>query len=74
MNGIKLIERGQGSDLLKKRCREIGVSIETVRRLVQAELDQVGRGRRHGLFNQFDEILSEATEGAAGVPSEDSAA
>jgi hypothetical protein len=74
MNGIKIIERGQGSDVLKRHCRQIGVPVEIIRRLVQAELDQVGRGRRHGLWAQFDEILAEVTEGASDVSKTDSAA
>lgn len=78
MNGIKLIERGHGSDLLKKRCREIGVPVQIIRNLVAAELEQVGKLRKRGLAERFDEILGELVdaegEGPKGVSEIDSAA
>lgn len=59
MNGIKLIEKGSGSDLLKKRCREIGVPISLIRELVQAELKFVGMQRRRGINDEIHAVLSE---------------
>lgn len=59
MNGISLLEKGEGRELLKKYCRKIGVSVRLIEELVRVELDQIGRVRRRGLNDQFDELLSE---------------
>ena len=62
MNGIHLLEKGEGRELLKKYCREIGVSVHIIEELVRVELDQVGRVRRRGMFDRFDEILAQVAE------------
>lgn len=78
MIGIKIIDRGKGSALIKAKCREIGVSIEVIRSLVKAELDQVGKRKKRGLTERIDEILADVvevdTEGGSSVPEIDSAA
>jgi hypothetical protein len=62
MIGIKRIERGKGSDLLKKHGREAGVPVNMVRELVKMAVKHLGRARRHGLHADIDEILSTAVE------------
>lgn len=58
MNDIPLFTQGEARNALKKRCREAKVSIGVLEALVQAELEQVGKRRKTGLWEQFDEILS----------------
>jgi len=78
MSGIKIIERGQGSELLRKHCKAIGVSINAIRDLVDAEQEQVGKIRKRGLKDRIDEIIGEIVDnmpnGAADVPKVDHAA
>ena len=62
MNGISLLEKGEGRTLLKAACRKRGISVKTIEELVRVEIDQVGRVRRRGMFDQFDEILSKAED------------
>lgn len=57
MNGIPLFDQGGARDALKKRCREAKISIGVLEALVQAELEQVGKRRKTGLWEQFDELL-----------------
>ena len=57
---IALLNQGEGRELLKKRCREAGISITTVEELVRVELEHVGKKKRHGLWPRIDEILDEA--------------
>ena len=59
MTGISLLEKGEGRDLLKRHCRSINVSVRVIEELVKVELDQVGRVRRRGMFDEFDNILSQ---------------
>jgi hypothetical protein len=68
VTGIKLIERGKGSDLLKKHCREAGIRVDVVRQLVEMEVKHLGRARRHGLHTDIDEILSSAIDEPTDAP------
>lgn len=61
-NGITLLEPGPGREAMKRRCREAKVKIKVLERLIAAELDQVGKRKRWGLHEQFDEILTTALE------------
>jgi hypothetical protein len=60
MNGIPLFDQGDAREALKKRCREAKIPIATLEALVQAELDQVGKRRKTGLWDQFDDLLDPA--------------
>lgn len=60
MNGIPLFEQGDAREALKKRCREAKVSIVVLEGLVQAEIDQVGKRRKTGLWDRFDDLLNPA--------------
>jgi hypothetical protein len=64
--GIVLLDKGPGREAMKRRCRAIGVKIQTIERLVEAELDQIGKKRRQGLFESFDVVLESAIEGGEG--------
>ena len=58
--GIVLLDRGTGREVMKRYCRNAGISIRTVEDLVDEELRQQGKARRHGIFEAFDRILDEA--------------
>jgi hypothetical protein len=60
MNGIALLEKGQGRDLLRKICLKHKVPIRMVEELVKAELEQVGKLRKRGLSERFTEIIDDA--------------
>jgi hypothetical protein len=64
--GIVLLDKGPGREAMKRHCRAIGVSINTIEKLVEAELDQVGKKRRQGLFDSFDSVLEAAVEEGEG--------
>ena len=57
MNGIPLFDQGEAREALKKRCRKAKIPIATLDALVKAELEQVGKRRKTGLWDQFDELL-----------------
>lgn len=64
IRGLPLFEPGEGRELLKRRCRELKVPINVLEALVEAELKQVGKMRKRGLYEEFDEILSPLVEQA----------
>lgn len=57
--GIALLEKDSGRDVLRRACRKARVPISVIEALVEAELDQIGKMRKRGLNDRFDEILSE---------------
>jgi hypothetical protein len=74
MNANRLIDRKQGRQLLSRLCREAGVPMELVLKLVDLEQDYVDQERRNGLQNQMDELFDEFTDGDVDVPSAHTAA
>ena len=59
MNGLPLFEQGDARDALKRRCREARVPIKLLLDLVEAEIEQIGKARKRGLRERFDELLDE---------------
>jgi hypothetical protein len=58
-SGIVLLNSTKGRKIVKKHCKELGISIELIEDLVGAELEQVGKLRKRGLFESFDELLDQ---------------
>lgn len=68
MNGLPLFEQSDARDALKKRCREAKIPIKLLLDLVEAEIEQIGKTRKRGLRERFDQLLDagsgpEASEG-----------
>lgn len=63
---VTLFAQEAGKKLIRKYCREIGLPVESLRRLVEEIVDKSTMQRRHGLWEAFDEVLGETdyTEGA----------
>jgi hypothetical protein len=51
-----------GCRLAARKCKEIKIQLETFERLIEAELDQQGKKRKAGLWDEFDKILDEAAD------------
>jgi hypothetical protein len=71
MNGIPLFEQGEARDALKKKCREAKIPIKLLEDLVEAEIEQIGKLRKRGLRERFDQLLDpnagvEGSEGQVG--------
>jgi hypothetical protein len=66
MKGIVILESGLGREALKKHCRRLKLRVRDFERLVEAELEQVGKLRKRGLWDRFDEILDDVLEPNAG--------
>ncbi len=61
-NIIVVLNTEEGRALARRKCRAIGLRIATFEQLVEAELDQQGKQRKRGLWEEFDRILDEDAE------------
>lgn len=60
--GVVLLDSKTGRKIVSKHCKKNDISIQMIEDLVQAELEQVGKHRKRGLKDRFDEILSQEYE------------
>lgn len=61
-NGVVLLDSKVGRNIVKKHCKEQGIDISILEDLVTSELEQIGKLRKKGLFERFDEILDQNNE------------
>jgi hypothetical protein len=54
---VVLLAKPEGRALARKYCLEAGFDINFLDELVEAELEQVGKQRKKGLWDNFDDIL-----------------
>ncbi|MEK0082648.1 hypothetical protein [Benzoatithermus flavus] len=54
---VVLLAKPEGRKLVRKHCLENGFDIHLMQELVEAELEQVGKQRKAGLWERFDDIL-----------------
>ena len=59
---LPLFENNESREIAKRHCRSIGVSIKTLEALIEAELDQLGKQRKRGLWQTFDDLLLDEDE------------
>lgn len=59
-SAIALLNTSLGRKIVNKHARKSGVPQELLEELVQAELDQVGKLRKRGLNDRFDEVLEQS--------------
>ncbi|MGE0117032.1 MAG: hypothetical protein AB7S71_09375 [Dongiaceae bacterium] len=65
-NIVVLLNSEEGRALVKSKCRAAGMRIGVLEDLIEAELDQQGKKRKAGLWEEFERIFDEAApEGQA---------
>lgn len=57
--GVVLLDSATGGKIVRRHCREQRVPEALLEDLLSAEQDQVGKLRKRGLFERFDEILDQ---------------
>jgi len=56
-NVVVLLDNSEGKALVKGECQKHGLAYAEFTELVQAEVEQVGKQRKRGLYDTFDDIL-----------------
>jgi hypothetical protein len=59
-NVVVLLNSEEGRALVRKKCRAASIRIGMLEELIEAELDQQGKKRKAGLWEEIDRILDEA--------------
>lgn len=54
---VTLFGQADGMELVEKHCRQIGLGVGDLQRLVEEVIDKEPLQRRHGLWQAFDEVL-----------------
>ncbi|MCY4221680.1 MAG: hypothetical protein OXC65_10470 [Thiotrichales bacterium] len=62
MNVVVLMRSEKGRALVREKCKAAGLDIAVLERLIAAELDQIGKMKRRGLKDDFDEIFADLNE------------
>lgn len=63
-DAVVLFSTKEGEALVRKHCRAAGIRIADLRELVEIEAAQVGRQRKAGLWDQFEDIIDRMGEDA----------
>jgi len=66
-NVVVILDQKEGRNLVKRLCRKYSVRIAEFEELVHAQVNQVGKQRRRGLWAEFDDILDRMDEDTDGV-------
>ncbi len=56
-NVVMLLDNPDGKAMIKKACKNNQMHFVEFKELVKAEVQQVGKQRRAGLWDDFDDIL-----------------
>jgi hypothetical protein len=65
---VTLFAQEAGKKLIRKHCRQIGLQVGDLRRLVEEVVDKSTMQRRHGLWEAFDEVLGQTHDGDDDAP------
>lgn len=61
-NVVVLLQSENGRRLVRRKCVEAGLEIAVLERLVRVELAHMGKMRKRGITQDFDEVFSELDE------------
>jgi hypothetical protein len=58
-NAVTVLNSDEGRALVRKKCRAAKIPIAVLEELIEAELDQQGKKRKAGLWDEIDRILDD---------------
>jgi hypothetical protein len=62
-NVVVILDQPESRKLVQRLCRKHKIVFAEFEDLVQAEVEQTGKQRKAGLWEQFDDILDRMEEG-----------
>jgi DNA-binding transcriptional MerR regulator len=61
-DAVVLFTTDEGKALVRKHCRAAGISLADLKELIELEAAQVGRQRKAGLWEQFEDVIDRMSE------------
>lgn len=58
-NIVVLLKSEDGRKIVQKHCRAVGLHVSELEQLIEAEIEQLGKKRKAGLWEEFDRIFDE---------------
>ena len=58
-NAVTVLNSDEGRALVREKCRAAKIPIAVLEELIEAELDQQGKKRKAGLWDEIDRILDD---------------
>jgi hypothetical protein len=68
---VVLLSKDEGRSIARDHCRRNGFDIDVFEELVDAELEQIGKKRKAGLWSRFDDIIDQIEAERADVLEKD---
>lgn len=59
---VVLLKSPEGRKLVRSKCAEMGLDISVLEQLIDAEVGQLGKLRKRGLYEDFDEVFDAIEE------------
>lgn len=54
---VVLLNSSEGRKLVRQRCRDAGLQMSDLEQMIEAEVEQLGKKRKAGLWEEFDRIF-----------------
>ena len=61
-DAIPILTDPEARKLVREHCDRVGITIDVLEELLHAESRVLGMGRRHGLFQELEDILANADD------------
>lgn len=58
-NIVVLLRSEDGKKIVREHCRRAGLRVSDLEQLIDAEMEQLGKKRKAGLWEEFDRIFDE---------------
>nr|VFJ55926.1 MAG: hypothetical protein BECKFM1743A_GA0114220_101584 [Candidatus Kentron sp. FM]VFJ58591.1 MAG: hypothetical protein BECKFM1743C_GA0114222_102292 [Candidatus Kentron sp. FM]VFK11146.1 MAG: hypothetical protein BECKFM1743B_GA0114221_101694 [Candidatus Kentron sp. FM] len=63
---VVLLKSSEGRKLVREKCASMGLELGVLELLVEAEVGQLGKLRKRGLWEEFDEVFDTIEKEDAG--------
>jgi len=60
---VVLFAQPEGQQLVRRHCKEIGLQVSDLKRMVEETIDNTMMQRRRRLWQAFDELLDNSDQG-----------
>jgi len=59
---LAVLEQEEGRAIVRRLCRESNIDVDVLEELVEEEMNQIGKMKKKGMWDKFDDILDRIKE------------